>query len=71
MEDQLLTNTDDLIDYEDRTICLYIPYEKFISLPASEIKRIEEEATLFKLNERVIKLVSEAYDVSEETLKTY
>ena len=59
------------MDPEDCTICLYIPYEKFISLPANELKRIEEEATLFKLNEAVIKLVSESYNISEDILKIY
>ena len=59
------------MDSEDCTICLYIPYEKFISLPASELNSIKEEASLFKLNSSVIKLVSEAYDVPEDILKIY
>ena len=62
MENELLTNTDDLVDYEDCTICLFIPYEKFVSLPATEIKRIKEQATLFKLNMPIFNKIADSYD---------
>ena len=71
MEEQLLTNTEDLMDTDDCTLCLYIPYEKFVSLPACELNKIKEEATLFKLKEAVIKFVAESYEVSEDMLKVY
>ena len=67
----MITDTDDLNDPEDCTICLYIPYERFVSLPASEVDRIREEASLFKLKEAVTKYVAESYDVPEDLLKIY
>ena len=52
----MVTKCEDLDDPDDCTICLFIPYKKFNTLPVNEIRRIKAQATLEishkRLNER-------------------
>ena len=52
-----VTETDDLNDIEDCTLCLYIPYSKFMTLPTTEIKKIKENATLKHLQPALIQFL--------------
>ena len=43
------------MDEEDCTICLFIPYHKFMTIPACELRKIKEFATIEKLKPEIFK----------------
>lgn len=49
-EEIYLNSIDDLRDDEDSTICIFIPYEKFLYCSFGEIENLSEQACLSKLN---------------------
>ena len=49
-EEKYLNSLDDLRDEEDSTICIFIPYEKFLYCSFGEIENLKEQASLSKLN---------------------
>jgi len=55
----MVTKCEDLDDPDDCTICLFIPYKKFNTLPVNEIRRIKAQATLEKLNPGLYQFVSD------------
>ena len=71
IKEKTLSSTDDLFDTDDCTICLYIPYERFVSLPSNETKKIQREANLFKTKEGVMHHIAQHYGVGIDVLKQY
>jgi len=49
LKETQVTDTAELQTTEDCTICLFIPYHKFMTIPAHELKKVKKEATLEKL----------------------
>jgi len=61
----MVTKCEDLDDPDDCTICLFIPYKKFNTLPVNEIRRIKAQATLEKLNPGLYQFVSDLLKVDK------
>ena len=53
-----ITKASDLQDQNDCTICLFIPFHKFMTLPSSELRRIKENANLLKLQPDIMYYIS-------------
>lgn len=66
-----MTKCEDLDDPDDCTICLFIPYKKFNTLPVNEIRRIKAQATLEKLNPGLYQYVSDLLKVEKKELHVY
>jgi hypothetical protein len=49
-EDTFVNSLDDLRDDEECTICIFIPYEKFLYCSFREIENLKEQACLSKIN---------------------
>ena len=45
------------------TTCIFIPYDKFMSLPRQEINRARDEATIFKHKESLVSFIAEKYGI--------
>ena len=58
LENDAVTDTSELNMDDDCTVCLYIPYTKFLTLPRNEIARIRNEATLAKLKDWLLSFVA-------------
>mgnify|MGYP000433146681 CR=1 FL=1 len=67
----MVTRCEDLDDPDDCTICLYIPYKKFNTLPVNEVRRIKSNATLEILKPGLYQLVSELLKVEKEELHVF
>ena len=70
-EEKFVSSLDDLRDDQDSTICIFIPYEKFLYCSFSEIEYLKEKASLSKFNKDLFLYVASKYNINHNQLYIY